>query len=113
MHAWLIAALVAAWAAAGVLAAIVFVCIQQYGRSLVRIDELHNRIHDLESAREEGEGAAPEMPQGLPIGAVAPPFELPDLEGKTRRLADYLGAPFVLGFFNPGCGFCSQMSPQL
>lgn len=37
--------------------------------------------------------------------AVAPPFELKDLEGKTVKLADFKGKTVVLEWFNPDCPF--------
>ncbi|MBY0450117.1 MAG: peroxiredoxin [Cyanobacteria bacterium] len=41
------------------------------------------------------------------IGEKAPPFSLPDQNGKTVQLSDFLGAPVVLFFypksFTPGC----------
>ena len=41
MSGWLIAALVVAWVLAGALAAALIRCVQQYGKALVRLDELH------------------------------------------------------------------------
>ncbi len=55
------------------------------------------------------EHAMPQMPQGLKIGDPAPQFELPDLNGETVRLADFKESPTLLLFWNPGCGFCTQM----
>ena len=43
----------------------------------------------------------------LEIGTLAPAFELPDQDGKTVRLSDYLGRRVVLYFYpkdnTPGC----------
>lgn len=52
-------------------------------------------------------------PDELPIGTPAPDFVLPDLEGRERRLQEFLGRPLLVVFFNPQCGFCSQMAPRL
>ncbi len=41
----------------------------------------------------------------LEVGAVAPDFELVDLDGKTHRLADHVGKTVVLEWFNPGCPY--------
>jgi peroxiredoxin len=49
----------------------------------------------------------------LPLGSPAPDFELPDLAGAPKRLADSRGRPLLLLFFNPGCGFCTRMAPDL
>jgi peroxiredoxin len=42
------------------------------------------------------------------IGQPAPDFSLPDLDGKTVRLADFKGKTVVLEWFNPGCPFVQQ-----
>ena len=39
------------------------------------------------------------------LGAAAPDFELPDLDGKLVRLSSFRGRPVVLEWFNPGCPF--------
>ncbi len=39
------------------------------------------------------------------VGDAAPAFELPDLDGKTVRLADFSGKVVVLEWFNPECPF--------
>jgi len=37
---------------------------------------------------------------GVPgVGSMAPAFELPGSDGKTHRLADYVGGHVVLAFF--------------
>jgi peroxiredoxin len=50
---------------------------------------------------------------GLMVGSPAPEFELPDLEGQPHALAEFRGRPVLLIFFNPACGFCVQMAPDL
>jgi peroxiredoxin len=47
------------------------------------------------------------------IGQDAPAMELPDLDGKTVKLADYKGKQALLVFWNPGCGFCKKMTDDL
>jgi peroxiredoxin len=39
------------------------------------------------------------------VGAPAPDFELPDLDGKQVKLSSFLGKTVVLEWFNPGCPF--------
>lgn len=39
------------------------------------------------------------------LGAPAPDFELPDLDGKLVKLASFRGHTVVLEWFNPGCPF--------
>jgi peroxiredoxin len=50
---------------------------------------------------------------GLPIGDTAPPVRLPDLYGRTVSLADFKGRRTLVLFWNPGCGFCHRILPQL
>jgi peroxiredoxin len=52
-------------------------------------------------------------PAGLTVGLPAPAFELPDLNGQRKALSDFLGHRLLLIFFNPGCGFCVRMAPEL
>lgn len=67
-------------------------------------------------ARGEGAGASgagPSRPVPLVArpGQLAPPFELPDLAGAPRRLADFGGRDTLLVFWNPACGFCQRLLP--
>jgi peroxiredoxin len=39
------------------------------------------------------------------LGAPAPDFELPDLDGQLVKLASFRGKTVVLEWFNPGCPF--------
>jgi thiol-disulfide isomerase/thioredoxin len=47
------------------------------------------------------------------VGAPAPALDLPDVEGRRIRLSDLRGAPTLVLFWNPGCGFCERMLPDL
>src|SRR6266704_3170206 len=80
--------------------------LRQNGRLLLRLDELEKRLDELEF------GGADE-PESLLVGSEAPAFELPDLSGERRSLAQFRGQPLLLIFFNPGCGFCREMMPKL
>jgi peroxiredoxin/uncharacterized membrane protein YphA (DoxX/SURF4 family) len=65
-------------------------------------------------AHHNGNGAhhlAP--PPGLAVGAPAPDFSLPDLSGKTVAFTQFRGHDTVVVFWNPTCGFCQQMLPDL
>jgi thiol-disulfide isomerase/thioredoxin len=54
--------------------------------------------------------------QAVPLvaqrGQRAPALTLPDLSGRPLNLADLKGSSTLLVFWNPGCGFCSQMLPD-
>ena len=59
--------------------------------------------------------ATPQAP--VPItkkfGEFAPEVKLSDLEGDTVELKDFRGEKTLVLFWNPGCGFCQQMLPDL
>jgi thiol-disulfide isomerase/thioredoxin len=57
--------------------------------------------------------AAPTVPAAQKVGEEAPEVKLPDLEGNTVELADFGGEDTLVLFWNPGCGFCRQMLPDL
>ena len=54
-------------------------------------------------------------PTGLPIGAPAPDFELPDYDGGRTSLPQLLalGKPLLLIFTNPKCGPCISLFKEI
>jgi len=57
--------------------------------------------------------AAPIVPAAEKIGEAAPEVKLPDLKGNTVMLEHFRGEETLLLFWNPWCGFCQQMLPDL
>jgi thiol-disulfide isomerase/thioredoxin len=55
------------------------------------------------------------FPPGLPVGAPAPGFSLPDLDGEIVTLEALLGRgrPVMLAFVSPSCGPCRILFPEL
>ena len=53
------------------------------------------------------------MPAGPKLGESAPEIKLENLEGNTVALEDFRGKGVLVLFWNPGCGFCQQMLPDL
>ena len=49
----------------------------------------------------------------LSMSSQAPAFSLADLYGKTVNSGQFNGNGTMLMFWNPACGFCQQMLPQL
>lgn len=62
---------------------------------------------------DRAETAEPEA--GLPVGSVAPEFELPDLAGQPVTLGALCeeGLPVLLLFSDPACGPCSALLPDV
>jgi thiol-disulfide isomerase/thioredoxin len=56
---------------------------------------------------------SPTVAAAQKVGEDAPQVKLPDLEGNTVELADFRGEKTLVLFWNPGCGFCQQMLPDL
>ena len=111
-----LAALIAGVIAVGLVAAggsLLFKLLTQYGRLLVRVEELERRLSG--TATPETAGAAPERPPGLPVGTPAPVFALAGLYGETLTL-DALraaGNNVLLVFADPGCGPCTALMPKI
>jgi methylamine dehydrogenase accessory protein MauD len=61
----------------------------------------------------DGNGSQQAMPAGPKVGESAPPLKLPDLKGKKVNLAGFKGSETLVLFWNPGCGFCQQMLPDI
>ena len=47
------------------------------------------------------------------MGSEAPDFDLPSLSCKRVSLTTYRGKKTLLIFFNPGCGYCAKMAPNI
>ena len=87
---------------------------KQNGRLLLRLDDFEARIGTT--------GNAPAVPPNpsfspneLPVGSVAPAFELSDLNGGGVTLADLLlpGTPLFLVFSDADCGSCTALLPEV
>jgi methylamine dehydrogenase accessory protein MauD len=53
------------------------------------------------------------VPAGRKIGEPAPEVKLADLEGETVDMEAFRGKKTLVLFWNPGCGFCQQILPDL
>ena len=65
------------------------------------------------SANERVEPIAPALPSATRIGDPVPALRFPDLDGSSVSLADVSGHSTVVLFWNPGCGYCTQMLDDL
>jgi peroxiredoxin len=84
--------------------------VRQNGRILLRLEAIERQLQRRGGARHDEPARGPE---GLPVGAAAPDFELPDLAGVRRNLSEFRGQEVLLIFFNPKCGFCTKMAADL
>ena len=116
--------------------------LRQNGRILLRLDELEQRLDELEfgesgsSRREEAPdeqsevgGQKSEAKQnrfgnrslarsrikrdGLKAGTSAPSFRLPRLDGGELSLEELRGKRVLLVFSDPHCGPCNALAPEL
>jgi peroxiredoxin len=110
---FMIVALVFPYVALALAAWLGFQLIRQNGRILLQLEALQQRLGQLSVPPEPAPAPVPSLPAALPLGSQAPAFELPNLAGGRNALADFRGRRLLLIFFNPRCGFCSQMAPAL
>jgi peroxiredoxin len=106
MNSFLIFALFIGFAAIATCCWLGWQLLRQNGRMLLRLEELEKRLNELEL------GGADE-PAGLPLDSLAPDFDLPDLAGERKTLAQCRGQTVLLIFYNPACGFCRELLPKL
>jgi peroxiredoxin len=93
------------WTLAVVLGVLYVRLLEQHGRA-------HHDRHRLATLVQELTAEPPDTPM-LPIGSEVPDVVLTDLDGAERGLEKYRGEPIALVFFNPDCGYCRQLAPQL
>src|SRR5947208_3244827 len=105
---WVVVGIALPWVFVGFGCWLGWQLVRQNGRLLLRLEALEERLAQLSAP--PAPTAAPSTPQGLPAGSLASDFELSDLEGNPHSLAEFRGRKALLIFFNPGCGFCTQMA---
>lgn len=97
----------APWLVVGASGLLSLMLLRQNGRILLRLDALERQ------AAQPKRKSAGARPEGLPVGSQAPDFDLPELDGGNRKLADFRGRKVLLAFFSPQCGYCVKMVPKL
>jgi thiol-disulfide isomerase/thioredoxin len=65
------------------------------------------------NGHQNGHDHVPPSPPAPKVGDMAPAVKLPDLDGKPMDLAEFRREPTLVLFWNPGCGFCQRMLPDL
>ncbi len=80
-------------------------CARSSAQPEIKDEALQGSERPTTAARQAPPEAAPAPLETARIGALAPDFELPDLDGKPVKLSSFRGSPVVLEWFNPGCPF--------
>jgi peroxiredoxin len=99
--------------------AVVYQVVKQQGRLLLRLDQLAAPPIATDTSsmpigvQGDDVAARPVSPVGLAVGAVPVPFRLRDLTGRSVDLENLRGHPLLLIHWNPGCGFCELIAPDL
>jgi uncharacterized membrane protein YphA (DoxX/SURF4 family) len=72
-------------------------------------------LHFRQRALATSHAAGPPTAMGLPVGAPAPTFALPTLDGELVTLESLLarGLPIVLIFASPSCIPCTMLMPEV
>ena len=104
-----------------VLAAFVFQLVRQHGLLLLRLEQIEQHLAGSDDHAAHGDhGARPtegyddgHTARGLAVGAEAPAFALPNLDGDTISLDSLRGKRALLVHWSTTCGFCEQIAPDL
>ena len=132
MNELLLAALALTWVVIGAGCWLGWQLLRQNGRILLRLDDLEERLHELEFGEAEElsdrsssqDGRANHFGtrslahsrinrSGLKAGTRAPAFSLPRLEGGELSLEQLRGRRVLLVFSDPHCGPCNALAPEL
>jgi peroxiredoxin len=124
--------IVLAWLAVMAVGWLAWQLLRQNGRILLRLDDIEERLHELESgeAQEVAETSLAEEAKasrfgnrslarsrinrsGLKAGTPAPEFRLPRLDGGELSLEEFRGHQLLLIFSDPHCGPCNALAPAL
>jgi peroxiredoxin len=85
------------------------------------VPSIHNLINDY-FGRGGDSASGPQHQRDLipvrsvvptPVGREATPFTLPNLNGEPTSLDDFAGQRLLVMFWNPGCGFCTQILDEV
>src|SRR5919198_3785998 len=102
MGAVLVVALVLPWLLLAAVSWMLYQLIRQQGRILLAQEAMSTQLATVQSmlTGQYPQQQPQEVPTGLAVGEPAPDFALPDLDGRERRLEEFLGEPVLVGFFS-------------
>ena len=89
---------------------ILYQAVKQQGRLLLRLDDLDHRL--TQAGLWAGPGTSTGQ-AGLEVGTPVSSPRLPDLDGRLISVDDYRGKQVLLVHWNPDCGFCELLAPDL
>jgi peroxiredoxin len=89
--------------------------LRQHGRLLLRIEALEAQRDSGIAPLPSASGGITDQPPGLPVGAPAPVFDLPGLDGHLVSLRTLRagGTSVLLLFADPNCGPCTALLPDV
>ena len=105
----LVLSIVLLWVIVGLVCWLLYQLVLQNGRILRRLETLEESVGGAETTATWTRS----LVAGLPIGSLAPDFELPTVSGSRMTFSQWRGQRVLLIFFDPRCGFCRQMLPAL
>jgi peroxiredoxin len=85
--------------------------LQQNRRMIEQLEKMEDILDDMTFVSLAND--QPGRPRPRPLDSPAPPFELPDLDGRPVSLEQFKGRRLVLVFFSPQCNYCVEMLPDL
>jgi peroxiredoxin len=96
--------------------AVLYQLVKQQGRMLLRLDGVEYRLgYGIPAAQANGLPALGVLrgPSGPAVGTPVESLQLPNLEGRTVALDEFRGKPLLLVNWNPQCGYCDLLAPDL
>jgi peroxiredoxin len=95
---------------------VLYQLVKQQGRMLLRLDGVEQRLgfgNPVIPSNGLAMIGVQKGPQGLSVGTPIAAFQFPDLTGRSVSLDDFRGKPLLLIHWNPQCGFCDLLAPDL
>ncbi len=123
--------LITAWLIVAVLSWVLYLLVRQGGQTLNRLDAIEAElvIARMSAVSRPGSGTDGIEPaaqkqadplaksklnrSGLPVGTVAPDFQLSSLEGESISLEDFRGREFVVVLMTHDCEPCGELARKL
>jgi len=99
------------WAVAAVGCYAGYQLVQQNRRMIEQLEKMEDMLDDMTFVHLADN--QPGRPRPLSLDSPAPPFELPDLDGRPVSLEQFKGRRLALIFFSSKCNYCVEMLPDM